>query len=242
MLIGDDTFIRGIRVGVDRGDYVYQRGDLLFGPGDPPASVLIDEQAVVLIMTYARNKGVWPRPAAKPAEEEQDERPKSGIEPDIRDKDDEHTGPDAEAAELSAEGPLREALVRLWEQARDKNIDSIGDLTLRLFDAGDAFRLLGIAGRIPDADKTVGLDGSYETPDGGGCELHFAGPLPDAQPVREFLEPQLRAANTTRLEASIGFAFHDDGLSMRGEAPEQLAEQLCRYASGAAYVSAKAKA
>ena len=243
MLIGDDTFIRGIRVGVDRGDYVYQRGELLFGPGDPPASVQIDEQAVVLTMNYAKNTGVWPRPASKPAEEEQDEQTKPvPPTPGVRETENEQTGPDAEASELSAEGPLREALVRLWEQARDKNIDRIGDLTLRLFDAGDAFRLLGVAGRIPGADKTVRLEGGYETSDGGDCELYFTGPLPDAQPVREFLQPQLRAANTTRLEVSIGFAFHDDGLAMRGEAPEQLAEQLCRYASGAAYVSATAKA
>ena len=240
MLIGDDTFIRGIRIGVERGDYVYQRGDLLFGPGDPPASVQIDEQAVVLTMAYAKNTGVWPRPSA---DEEQDEPKRETVPtppaPGVRDKAD-PTTPDAEAPELSAEGPLREALVRLWEQARDKNIESIGELTLRLFDAGDAFRLLSVAGRIAGADKTVALRGGYETADGGVCELEFNGPLPEAQPVREFLEPQLRAARSTHLQASIGLAFHD-GLAMRGQAPEQLAEELCRFASRAAFVSATAK-
>ena len=240
MLIGDDTFIRGIRIGVERGDYVYQRGDLLFGPGDPPASVQIDEQAVVLTMAYAKNTGVWPRPSA---DEEQDEPKRETVPtppaPGVRDKAD-PTTPDAEAPELNAEGPLREALVRLWEQARDKNIESIGELTLRLFDASDAFRLLSVAGRIAGADKTVALAGGYETADGGVCELEFNGPLPDAQPVRDFLEPQLRAASSTHLQASIGLAFHD-GLAMRGQAPEQLAEELCRFASGAAFVSATAR-
>ena len=241
MLIGDDTFIRGIRVGVERGDYVYQRGELLFGPGDPPASVQIDEQAVVLTMGYARNTGVWPRPAVEKGQGEakpEPPPPEPGIE---EDREKYRVQPDAEAPELSAEGPLREALVRLWEQARDKNIERIGDLTLRLFDASDAFPLLGVAGRIAGADKTVVLRGAYETPDGGSCELEFQGPLPDAQPVREFLDSQLRAAATTQLEASIVFAFHDDGLAMRGQAPEQLAEELCRFASGAAYVSATAR-
>ena len=65
MLLGDDIFIRGIRRGIEQGDYVYQRGDLLFGPGDPPADIR-DEQAVVMTMAYAKNKGVWPRRAAKP--------------------------------------------------------------------------------------------------------------------------------------------------------------------------------
>ena len=36
---------------------MYQRGDLLFGPGDPPADIRIDEQAVVMTMAYAKNKG-----------------------------------------------------------------------------------------------------------------------------------------------------------------------------------------
>ena len=238
MLIGDDTFIRGIRIGVERGDYVYQRGDLLFGPGDPPASVQIDEQAVVLTMAYAKNTGVWPRP---PVEEERGEPTPTPPDPGIEEEREKYrVQPEAEAPELSAEGPLREALVRLWEQARDKNIERIGELTLRLFDAGDAFPLLGVASRIAGADKTAVLRGAYETQDGGSCEMEFQGPLPDAQPVREFLEPQLRAARSTHLEASIGLAFHD-GLAMRGQAPEQLAEELCRFASGAAFVSATAR-
>ena len=66
ILIGDDVFVRGIRRGVERGDYVYRRGDLLFGPDDPAAAIAIDEQAVVFTMVYAKNKGVWPRP--KPVE------------------------------------------------------------------------------------------------------------------------------------------------------------------------------
>ena len=38
MLIGDDVFVSGVRRGVEQGDYVYRRGALLLGPGDPPAS------------------------------------------------------------------------------------------------------------------------------------------------------------------------------------------------------------
>ena len=41
ILIGDDIFIRGVRLGIDQGEYVYQRGELLFGPGDPPTTILI---------------------------------------------------------------------------------------------------------------------------------------------------------------------------------------------------------
>ena len=37
ILIGDDVFVRGVRRGVEQGEYVYRRGDLLLGPGDPSA-------------------------------------------------------------------------------------------------------------------------------------------------------------------------------------------------------------
>ena len=234
MLIGNDTFIRGIRVGVERSDYVYQRGDLLFGPGDPPAAVMIDEQAVVLTMAYARNTSVWPRQAAEQDEDEGDEetpkppRPDEGVsEPTA----------DADAPMFSAEGPLREALVRIWEQARDGKVASIRTLNIRLFDASDAFRLLSVVGRIAAAEKKVLLNGGYETAAGGACELDFSGPVAEAQPVREFLEPQLRAASTTNLEASFTLSF-EDGLAMQSEAPERLADDLCRHASSAAHVSA----
>ena len=61
ILIGDDIFIRGIRRGVERGEYVYQEGELLCGPGDPAAQISIDEESVVSTMAYAKNTQLWPR-------------------------------------------------------------------------------------------------------------------------------------------------------------------------------------
>ena len=241
MLIGDDTFIRGIRVGVERGEYVYQRGELKFGPGDPPAEIRIDEQAVVLTMAYALNTGVWPRrvvdEAPKPTPGEGDQPPGQ-----VGEGTDEYGAafkPDAPP--LSAEAPLREALVRLWEQARDAKVERIGELTIHVFEPSDAFRLLSVIGRVADADKRVVLDGGYETTGGGTCHVEFEGSVQDAQPVREFLTPQLHAASETDLKASFTLTFQN-GLAMQEQAPEQLAEQLCRYASGAAYVSVTAQA
>ena len=68
MLIGDDVFVRGVRLGVEQGEYVYRRGDLLLGPGDPSAEIVIDEQSVIFTMAFARNRAVWPRPVPKAAE------------------------------------------------------------------------------------------------------------------------------------------------------------------------------
>ena len=62
-----------------------------------------------------------------------------------------------------------------------------------MFEAGDAFRLLGSVGGVRGAERVVSFIGGYETTDGGSFQLEFRGPVTDAQPVREFLEPQLRA-------------------------------------------------
>ena len=72
-------------------------------------------------------------------------------------------------------------------------------------------------------------------------ELEFRGPVPDAQPVREFLEPQLRDAADRTVEAGFELAFAD-GLPLAGDAAEKLADRLCRFAGGAAHVSATAEA
>ena len=249
MLIGDDAFIRVVRRGIEQGEYVYRRGELLFGPDDPAASIEIDEQAVVFTMAYARNAGIWPRPqqdAAEPGLPGGDiSQPAGGttssvvVDPPA----DPSTGPSAASAldRLSAEGLLREALAQVWEQARAKGIGAIGTLTIRLFEAGDAFRLMGAVGSVQGAGKTVTIEGGYETRDGGSFDLEFRGPPADAQPVREFLEPQLRDASSQSLRVGFELVFAD-GLVMRGDAAEKLTERLARFASGAAYVSAAAEA
>ena len=141
---------------------------------------------------------------------------------------------------FTAEGVLKEALVQLWEKARARKVENIGVLTIRMFEAGDAFRLLGAVGAVSGAEKSVTITGGYETREGGSFQLEFRGPVPDAQPVKEFLEPQLRYASSKDIEAGFQLTF-TEGLSMQGDAAEKLTERLARFASGAAYVSATAE-
>ena len=248
ILIGEDLFIRGLRRGIEQGEYVYQRGDLLFGPEGPSASIMIDEQSVVFTMVYARNAGIWPRkkpgePAAAVPDEKETGQP--GSTPGGSGEDSVVVPPRDQPTvkppgSVTAEGVLKEALIQLWEQARAKKVESIGILTIRMFESGDAFRLLGAVGAVSGADKSVTITGGYETREGGSFQLEFRGPVPDAQPVKEFLEPQLRAASSKNLEAGFQLTFAE-GLSMQGDAAEKLTERLSRFASGAAYVSATAE-
>ena len=249
ILVGDDIFIRGVRRGIEQGDYVYRRGDLLFGPGDPPAGIAIDEQSLVFTMAYAKNAGIWPRKTNESADAEpgdgKPDRPngmnENGSAWDMGAKPVGGHPIGETPGSFTAEGMLGEALVRIWEQARAKGVEAIGVLTIRMFEAGDAFRLLGAVGAVSGAEKSVTITGGYETREGGSFQLEFRGPVPDARPVREFLEPQLRDASSRDLEAGFELTF-EDGLSMQGDAAEKLTERLARFASGAAYVSATAEA
>ena len=249
ILIGDDLFIRGVRRGIEQGAYVYRRGELLFGPGDPSASIEIDEQAVIFTMPYARQAGIWPRPQPGSSEAEPSgeglHQPAEGATGSVVAEPPAEPGTGASPAatrdQLTAEGVLRDALAQVWEQARARGVQAIGTLTIRMFEAGDAFRLMGAVGAVQGADKTVAIAGGYETRDGGSFELEFRGPPLDAQPVREFLEPQLRDASSQSLQAGFELVFAD-GLAMQGDAAEKLTERLARFASGAAYVSATAEA
>lgn len=247
MLIGEDIFIRGIRRGIEQGEYVYQRGELLFGPGDPVAAIMIDEQAVVFTMAYATNVGIWPRTAAgSPKEEIESEQAATPISANSGSGASQVSGPigtystGSEQETFNAEGILKEALVQLWEKARAKDVEAIGNLSIQLFEAGDAFRILNAVGGVSSAGKTVELAGGYETAEGGSFELVFRGSVSDAQPVKEFLEPQLRAASTQTIETAFQLTFAE-GLSLKGDAAEKITERLARYSSGAAYVSASAK-
>ena len=82
-------------------------------------------------------------------------------------------------------------------------MDMVGLLSIRMFEVGDAFRLLGAIGAVPGARKVVTITGGYETHDGGSFGLEFTGPVADTQPVKELLEPQLRAAGSQNLEVLI---------------------------------------
>ena len=251
MLIGDDVFVRGVRLGVEQGEYVYRRGDLLLGPGDPSAEIVIDEQSVIFTMAFARKRGIWPRPAPEPVAPEPSPIGTDGggagkgsssfvHKPGHSEARDENE-PAPPPGDVSAEGVLKDALTQLWEQARSRGIARIGALTIRMFEAGDAFRLLGSVGGVRGAEKVVSFVGGYETRDGGSFQIEFRGPVTDAQPVREFLEPQLRDASARNLEGSFALTFAE-GLSMSGDAAEAFTERLSRFAGGAAYVSATAHA
>jgi hypothetical protein len=71
-------------------------------------------------------------------------------------------------------------------------------------------------------------------------QFEFTGVAQDASTMKDYLEPQFRAAKETDLKTSISFEF-DGGLSLGGDASDRFIEKLTRFASAAAYVEATAE-
>jgi hypothetical protein len=113
-------------------------------------------------------------------------------------------------------------------------------VSLRVFDKGDAFKLLSACKQVPNADRQVEIQAGYETASGSILELEFKGTPDDGEVLKEFLEAQFRAASETDLQIRFSFTFAA-GLDVLSDAPEKLTERLSRFATGAAYVSAEAE-
>lgn len=247
ILIENDTFIKAIHKGVEQGEYVYRRGELLYGKGDPMAMVIIDEQSVLFTSAYAQQHGIWPR---KPVTVEP---PGGGLFPPggpVGGPKGGTTGgpgpggqeppPGPGQKQFTAQGVLREALIKLWEQARSAKATKIDSLEIQMYEAGDAFKLLGVIGAVSNASKKVVFTGGYGTKEEGVFEFRFEGSVEDAKPVKEFLDAQFRAANEQDLKTTYRLHF-EQAIELAGDAAEKLTEKLVRFASGAAYVTAVAE-
>jgi hypothetical protein len=258
ILLSDDVFRKAIRKGIEDSVYIYKRGDLLAGPGDPMPSINIDEETTIFTMDFAKSKGVWPRPAPAAQPEAtgggtavtsdplppiggaavggQGPIPDSGKSPQI----DQIGATVANAKVFTAEGVLKEALRKVMEQAKTARIESIDRLVIRLFEYGDAFKLIPIANTIAGTKRSVKLSGSFITTQDSEMQFEFKGATQDASTMKDYLEPQFRAAKETDLKTTISFDF-EGGLATGGDAADKFIEKLTRFASAAAYVEATAE-
>jgi hypothetical protein len=203
------------------------------------ASIMIDELSFIFTMQFAKEKSIWPRPIPAttpppPGDSGTVEGlPLPGIKP----------APPAQAppGAVHAEGILKSALAELWEKSRDLKFGHVQVLSIRLFDATDAFRMLGSVNAEKGCAKQVKLTGGYVTSEGSEMQLEFTGGPLDAMPVKDFLVPQLNAARERDIQAVFVLTFNP-GLPLAGDAAEKLGERLAKFASGAAYVTATAQA
>jgi len=246
MLVGDDVFIKGIRLGIDQDVFVYQSGELLRGKGDPHAEIKVDEQSFLYTTTYARDYNIWPRPEPTPptgrdsgSEGGSDSSGGAGSSTGGYRNTGAATPPPTARSpnSVEAEDVLKAALTQVFEKAQQHKIQSLATLTIKPFDKGDALKLMPLVKSVPNAQKRVELEASFETASGSTAALEFQGDIDDAIVLKDYLEPQFRAASDS--DASVTFILRfEPPLQVQGTSADGLIQRLTRLVSTSAQVIA----
>ena len=250
ILATDSILIKAVRTGIEQGEFVYKNGDLVCGKGDPFPQIEISEQALVLTAPHARENRIWPREVAP----RPDTTSGDGTTPSTGGTDRPQPSPettdctsspsagtqDSPVREIAHEGLLKEALTRIWEDARMAGFAAIGEMQITLYDIKDAFVLLGSIGTLTQCDKKVQLDSSLETRDGSTLSLTFEGTHAAALQIREFLLAQFRAAADKTMTMLVTLSF-SDGLSLLPPATEEFTAKLTRIGGITAFVRVTAR-
>jgi hypothetical protein len=143
------------------------------------------------------------------------------------------------APELSAQGPLAQALADLWDKARKNGVSSIATLRVRLFEAGATWKVHQAMATLQEADVTCHFEVGIEADGIEEFEVKFTGRVDKANAVRSFLDPQIRVASETQFEASYNLAFKQP-LSLKDGAADAFSKKLTQYGGGEAFVQAVA--
>lgn len=141
--------------------------------------------------------------------------------------------------ELSAEGPLAQALTMIWEKARKGGHPRIDALTVKFYEAAGAWKAHQAMATAKNTKVVVQMNVDIQMPEVEVFRVEFEGSVERANGVKAFLDAQLRAADDSSFEVVYMMTF-ENGLQMAGEEPEKLAGQLTRYGAGEAFVEAQA--
>jgi hypothetical protein len=141
--------------------------------------------------------------------------------------------------ELSAQGPLAQALADLWDKARKAKVGSIATLKVRLFDAGATWKVHQAMATLQEANVTCHFEAGIEADGIDEFELKFTGRVDKANPVKSFLDAQIRAAEESEFRAEYSLAFKQP-LSLKDGAADAFAKRLTQYGGGEAFVEAVA--
>jgi hypothetical protein len=141
--------------------------------------------------------------------------------------------------ELSAEGPLSQALIELWEKARNAKVKQIEKLVIRLFDASATWKLHQALATLKDAEVSCQYEVDISAEGIESFQIEFSGLLTKANALKSFLDPQLKAASEHDFTGTYSVEFTAP-LSTSPDQTDTLTKNLTKYGSGEAYVEAQA--
>lgn len=244
MLLGDDPMIACIRLGIQDGHFIYQKGDQVWGQGDPEPSIEISENAFVYTLPKAKELNLWPRHTPEPKTEPGGAAPGPG-----------HGGGDGTAGgatpgtgattpppavtDLFAEGPLRQALVELFDKCRKAKVQRLASITIRLFEWKGAFAVYQAAATHQNAETTCAFQSSIEGEGLVEFSVGFKGTVNKASQIKSFLEPQLRTATNSSFQGEFELKFKAPLLTQEDKATDFI-NAMVKHGGGEAYVEAQA--
>lgn len=131
------------------------------------------------------------------------------------------TQEESSVQEISHEGILKEALTRIWEDARKAGFSAIGEMQISLYDVQDAFVLLGPIGGLPQCEKKVQMTEIWKPRMAARFPLFLKERTRRPCRSRTSWLPQFRAAADKTMTMTIALTF-TNGLSLVPSVPMSL--------------------
>ncbi len=235
ILLDDDPIVSCIQAGIAEEVFIYREGDLVWGKSDPTPSIQISANAFVHTMENAKELKLWPRPIPK-FEPEPGPDSEPSLEPGPE------PGPPAPPpppSSLSAEGPLRQALVTLFERARKQDVKAFTSVTMKFFEYKGAWDAHQAVATYRDAATECRFDVHIEGEGIESFELDFEGTLAKANAIKSFLQPHLQAAKDHNFEGVYTLTFAAP-LATSKENGDAFIAAMTKYGGAEAYVEALA--
>lgn len=253
ILLDDTPLIACIMNGIEQETFIYREGNQVWGNGDPTPSIRISMDAFVHTMEDANKKKLWPRPEPEPdpgptppppvdAGGGEPGPPGVGVDTGGGARGTGGATPpvDPPKPDLHAEGPLKQALTNLFDKARQHKVKALKSLTMRLFDPTGAWGCHTAAATYRKAQVECMLEVKFDGEGVTAFEIHFEGSLAKANPVKQFLDNQLRQADGERdFEASYTLCF-ETPLSTSQASGDEFIQSMTKYAGAEAFVEAEA--
>lgn len=143
--------------------------------------------------------------------------------------------------DLSAEGPLAQALTELWEKAQKAKVKRLESLVIRLFEAASTWKLHQALATYKGAEVSCRFEADISAEGVETFQIEFAGLLAKANALKSFLDPQLKSAAEHSFTGSYTLTFTEPFL-VTPDQTAALGKHLTKYGSGEAYVEAQAAA
>lgn len=255
ILLGDEPLTQCIRQGIDSDVFIYRVGDQVFGKGDPTPVIQISDNAFVYTMSQAKQQSLWPR-KPKPAD------PPAGGSTGVNlggsgatttaggttstggATGGATTGPGTTApstGRLTATGPLRQALTKLFEQARSQKIEKFATVRIRLFGHKDTWDVHQAVATFNGATSTSEFSVVMQADGIEELALEFRGNMQRANTLKSNLTPLLQTATDARFEGAYTLKFNAP-LATDTTSGETFIKAMTKYGGGEAYVEAEAAA